>query len=1078
MSIPELFIRRPVATTLVMLGILIFGVVAYRMLPVNNLPNVDFPTLEVEASLPGANPDTMAAAVATPLEKQFSTVPGLDSMSSANTQGQTRITLQFALSRNIDGAAQDVQGAITQASRSLPPEMPTPPSLHKVNPADSPILFIALYSPTLPLSTVDEYAETYIGQRISTVSGVAQVQVYGAQKYAVHVQLDPQALATRQIGIDEVMSALQSGNVNMPSGILWGRHQAVTLQATGQLYDAAAYRKLIVAYRNGAPVRLGELGDVIDSVENDKTAAWYNNDSTIMLAIFRQPGTNTVQVVDDIRAMLPQLTATLPPSINLSIRTDRSVTIRDSVQDVKFTLLLALGLVILVIFLFLRNVSATAIPSLALPISIVGTFAVMYLFGYSLDDLSLMALTLSVGFVVDDAIVMLENIVRHMEHGEGVMEAALNGSGEIGFTILSMTLSLTAVFIPVLFMGGIIGRLLHEFAVTIMSAVLVSGLVSLTLTPMLCSRFLHPPQEEKHGRLFNAFEDVQTWVTELYGRWLRVVLRHKPATMTMMVFLLAGTVYLFLIIPKGFLPSDDIGQIRGRTEAIEGVSFESMVQHQKEVSKVAQQDPYVDGVMSAVGLGSSSINQGMLNLQLVPADRRPDVDQVIQELRKKMAKIPGVVVYLQNPPEVHIGGIQSNSQYQFTLQSTDTGELYNAAQDFEARMRSIPSLQDISSDLQIKNPEINVVLDRDKASALGVTAEQVEDALYSAFGQRMVSTIYTPNNEYRVILELQPQDQRDPAALSSLYIRSKSGQLVPLSAVATLTRTYGPLQVNHLGQLPAVTISFNLAPGAALGSAVSAIQDLAQRTLPPTINATFQGEAQAFQKSLVGLGILLLMAILVIYIVLGILYESFIHPITILSGLPSAGFGALLTLELFHLAAQAHWVGAQLDMQLDLYGFVGVIMLIGIVKKNAIMMIDFALDAQRNEGKSPTEAIYQGCLVRFRPITMTTMAALMGTLPIALGVGAGANSRRALGVAVVGGLIFSQFVTLFLTPVFYIYMEQARASVARVFGRRTEPAPVPLAPSNRPVGAPIARIGGAHLPPDREHSDRARDNRT
>jgi HAE1 family hydrophobic/amphiphilic exporter-1 len=1069
MSIPELFIRRPVATVLVMAGILVVGLAGYRELPVSDLPNVDYPTIQVAALLPGANADTMASAVALPLEKQFSTIAGLDAMSSQNTLGSSSITLQFALSRRIDGAAQDVQAAITQAQKQLPLNMPAPPSFTKVNPADQPVLILVLTSPTLPLSTVDEYAETLIAQNISTISGVAQVQVWGEQKYAVRVQVDPRALATRQIGIDNIERALSSGNVNLPTGTLWGSHEAVNLEATGQLYRAANYAALTVAYHNGSLVRVSDLGHVIDGVENDKTASWINGVRGIELPVFRQPGTNTVEVVDNIKTMLPNLQTQLPPAVNLFVLSDRSVTILDSVQDVKFTLELALILVVLVIFLFLRNLSATTIPSLALPFSIVGTFAVMYLCGYSLDNFSMMALTLSVGFVVDDAIVVLENIVRHLEKGEGVLEAALNGSNEIGFTILSMTLSLAAVFIPVLFMGGVLGRLLHEFAVTIMSAILVSGFVSLTLTPMLCSRFLRPHREEKgHGRLFDVFERMQNGLTHVYDRSLQVVLRHKLATMAVSVALLVGTVYLAMVIPKGFLPSEDIEQVNGTTEAVEGASYDEMLQHQQQIAKIIQDDPAVAYVLSQIGNSGMSLNQGTLTIGLKPRAERQQVDQVIQELRPKLAVVPGMTVFLRNDPPIRIGDIQSKALYQFTLQGASTDTLFGAAQNFVAKMQALPGLQDVTSDLQIKNPQVNVVIDRDKASALGVTANQVEDALYSAYGFRQVSTIFAPNNQYKVILELEPPYQRDASALGSLYVRSIQGQLVPLNAVAQLSNTFGPLSVNHLGQLPAVTMSFNLKPGTAIGGAVSEINDLARRTLPPTINTGFQGNAQAFQSSLTGLGMLLLMAILVIYIVLGILYESFIHPITILSGLPSAGFGALLTLELMHMAAQKGWISPLLDMELDLYGFVGIIMLIGIVKKNAIMMIDFALEAQRSEGKEPAEAIYQGCLVRFRPIMMTTMAAMMGTLPIALGFGAGAEARRSLGISVVGGLVFSQVVTLFLTPVVYIYMEQAKQWTARVFGRRRELDDEPVPPARGPVpggpiGAPIARSAGPDL---------------
>jgi HAE1 family hydrophobic/amphiphilic exporter-1 len=1068
MSIPERFIQRPIATTLIMMAILLFGVASYRVLPVSDLPNVDYPTINVSASLPGANPDTMAAAVALPLEKQFSNIAGLDSMVSSNRIGATSIVLQFSLDRNLDGAAEDVQAAISQAARQLPPNMPAPPAYFRQNPADYPVLNIALSSPTLRISDVDEYAETYIAPSISTVNGVALVQIYGSFKYAPHIQLDPQALSIRKIGIDDVENALTNGNVNLPTGTIWGPQRAPTVQTQGQLYNAADYSKLIVAYRNGSPVRLSDLGRVIDSIQNDKSLNFYYDANTphgtiaIWMAVFKQPGTNAVQVVDGIKAMLPRLQAALPPSVNMYTLFDRSITIRNSVNDVKFTLELALFLVIMVIFLFLRNISATTIPSLALPLSLVGTFAVMYLGGYSLDNLSLMALTLSVGFVVDDAIVMLENIVRHMEHGEGAMEAAINGSGEIGFTILSMTLSLSAVFLPVLFMGGVLGRLLHEFAVTIMSAVLVSGFVSLTLTPMLCSRFLKPQHEIKHGRLYNISESMQAGLERGYDRGLQVALRHKAATMMVLVALAFGTYYLAVIIPKGFLPSEDIDQINGTTEAIEGISFDAMVEHQKQVAEILIQDPAVAYVMTAIGSGGRTLNQGGLNIRLKPRSERPQVDQVINELRPKLAAVPGITTYLRNDPPIRIGGLQSKALYQFTIQSPNTKELYDSAEGFTAKMRALPGLTDVSSDLQMRNPQVNVDIDRDAASSYGVTVNQIEDALYSAYGQRQISTIFAPNNQYWVILELEPEYQRDANKIASLYIHSTtSGQLVPLNALAKLTPTLGPLSVNHLGQLPAVTISFNLKPGTSIGDAVSEVNDLARQALPTSTTTTFQGNAQAFQSSLSGLGMLLVMAILVIYIILGILYESFLHPITILSGLPAAGFGALLSLYLFHMAASKGWVSPLLDMNLDVYGFVGIIMLIGIVKKNAIMMIDFALEAQRKEGLSPAEAIYRGCLVRFRPIMMTSMAALMGTLPIALGLGAGGEARRPLGVSVVGGLAFSQVVTLFLTPVVYIYMEQAKAWGTRMFGRKQHPEPEagssqgPL--PTGPIGAPIVR---------------------
>ncbi len=1013
-------------TTLLMAALLIFGVIGYRALPVSELPNVDFPTISVTASLPGASPETMAAAVATPLEGQFSTIAGLDSMTSTSAQGSTAITLQFSLERDIDAAAQDVQSAISAALRRLPPNMPAPPSFRKVNPADSPVFYIAMSSPTLPLSLVNEYAETQLAQRLSTIAGVAQVQIYGSQKFAVRIQANPDQLASRGIGIDELQQALAQNNVNQPVGQLDGQRQSFAIRDGGQLSTAAAYRPLIVAWRNGAPVRLEEVASAIDSVENQRIASWNVDQRAIVLAVQRQPGANTIETVEAIQRVLPSFQSGLPAAIEMKVLFDRSVSIREAIEDVQFTLILAGFLVLLVILLFLRNLSATLIPSLALPISIVGTFGVMSILGYSLDNLSLLALTLSVGFVVDDAIVMLENIVRHVEQGETPFEAAIKGAREIGFTIVSMTISLVAVFIPVLFMRGIVGRLLHEFAVTICVAILVSGLVSLTLTPMLCSRYIKRVEPDSHGRLFQVFERFFDALLAAYERTLKLAMAHPRMVLASLLATLALTGLLFASVPREFLPSGDSGRIIAFTEGAQDVSFAAMAQHQRALAEIVAQEPDIQSFMSAVGAGGvrPTANTGTLFMILKPrGERRSSPDEIIQRLRPKLAEVPGIKAYLQNPPVIRIGGQLTAAQYQYTLQDTDLEQLYQWSGTLTNGIRQLPGFVDVTNNLNQLSPVVSLDIDRDRLAALGLSYGQIEDALQSAFSARQVSTIYGSSNQYQVILEVAPEYQAAPESLARLHVRSSSGKLIPLDTVARFSRKTQALTVNHQGQMPSVTISFNLLPGVSLGEAVSRIKVMEQEMLvPAALNTSLQGTAQAFQSSQQGLGILLLVAVLVVYLVLGILYESFIHPLTILSGLPSAGLGALLTLLIF-------------GVDLSLYAFVGVIMLIGIVKKNAIMMIDFALAQQRQAGMPAGEAIFAACLIRFRPIMMTTMAALMGTLPIALGLGAGAEVRQPLGLAVVGGLLVSQFLTLYLTPVVYLYLD--RLSTRAWFTRST-----------------------------------------
>ena len=1027
MNLSELCIRRPVLTTLLTASLIVFGIFGYRLLPVAALPAVDFPTIQITATLPGASPETMAASVASPIERQLSTIAGISSMTSSSSLGTTQITIQFDLGRNIDGASLDVQTALATAQRRLPVEMTTPPFFRKVNPGDFPVLYVSMRSDTMPLSAIDDYAETVLAPQISQMPGIAQVLVYGAQKFAVRVQIDPRAAAARNISLDDVKNVVAAANSSAPVGTLQGQKQSVTLTATSAMRHAADYRDVVVAYRNGAPVKLDQIGRVIDSVENDKVASWFNDARAIVLAIQRQPDANTVAVVDEVRNSLPAMRAQVPPAIEMHPLFDRSTSIRDAVSDVQWTLAIAVSLVIMVIFLFLRKVSATIIPALAVPVSLVGTFAAMYMFGFSINNMTLLALTLSVGFVVDDAIVMLENIVRHIEGGMRPYEAALKGSREIGFTILSITFSLIAVFIPVLLMGGMVGRVFREFAVSVSVAIVVSGFVSLTLTPMLCARVLkghHPGEEEKQNVVLRTFEWLFERMLAAYTYSLDRVLKVKFIMLMVTLATFVATIWLYIIVPKGFFPTEDTGYVIGITEANTDVAFPAMTNLQRQVADIVRKDPAVAYVNSTVGSGGPNplLNSGRMLVALKPREERDSLPAILARLRQKANVVPGIEIFFQPIQNINLGGKLAKSQYQYTLRSNDTDALYKTAPEMRDKIAKIAGLLDVTTDLYIKNPQVTIEVDREKSAVYGVTVDQVRQQLYNAFGSRQVATIYTPANDYQVILETLPEYQQNPNDLNTIYLKTSSGTVVPLSAVAKFVRTVGPLQVNHQGQQPSVTISFNLRPGFSLGQAVDAIQKLERdERLPASITTGFQGTAQVFQDSLRGQGILILAAIFAAYVVLGILYESFIHPITIISGLPSAGIGAILTLMLFHL-------------DLSVIAMIGIVMLVGIVKKNAIMMIDFAIE-RRRVGLSAEVAIREAAVLRFRPIMMTTFAAIFGTLPIALGTGAGAELRQPLGVAVVGGLCMSQLLTLYITPVIYLYLDR----VDRMIKRKLEP---------------------------------------